>query len=59
VDDKERDVFLREVDEFCKQLRPGRHLQDARVCRLYEGTVEIMKLKIASSVLGKECEAYH
>lgn len=38
--------------------RPGRHLQDVRVCRIYEGTDEIMKLKIASSVLGKEYEAF-
>jgi alkylation response protein AidB-like acyl-CoA dehydrogenase len=40
-------------------FRPGRHLQDVRVCRIYEGTDEIMKLKIASSVLGKEFESYH
>ena len=39
-------------------FRPGRHLQDVRVCRIYEGTDEIMKLKIASAVLGKEYEAY-
>jgi alkylation response protein AidB-like acyl-CoA dehydrogenase len=39
-------------------FRPGRHLLDVRVCRLYEGTDEIMKLKIASAVLGKEYEAY-
>jgi alkylation response protein AidB-like acyl-CoA dehydrogenase len=38
--------------------RPGRHLQDVRVCRIYEGTDEIMKLKIASSVLGKDYEAF-
>lgn len=39
--------------------RPGRHLQDVRVCRIYEGTDEIMKLKIASKVLGgKEWEAF-
>jgi alkylation response protein AidB-like acyl-CoA dehydrogenase len=38
--------------------RPGRHLQDVRVCRIYEGTDEILKLKIAASVLGKEYEAY-
>lgn len=38
--------------------RPGRHWQDVRVCRIYEGTDEIMKLKIAASVLGKEYEAY-
>jgi alkylation response protein AidB-like acyl-CoA dehydrogenase len=38
--------------------RPGRHLQDVRVCRIYEGTDEILKLKIATAVLGKEYEAY-
>lgn len=38
--------------------RPGRHLQDTRVCRIYEGTDEILKLKIAASVLGKEYEAF-
>jgi len=39
--------------------RPGRHLQDVRVCRIYEGTDEILKLKIAASVLGgKEWEAF-
>jgi alkylation response protein AidB-like acyl-CoA dehydrogenase len=38
--------------------RPGRHLMDVRVCRIYEGTDEILKLKIATAVLGKEYEAY-
>ena len=38
--------------------RPGRHLQDVRVCRIYEGTDEILKLKIAASVLGKGYEAF-
>jgi len=38
--------------------RPGRHLVDVRVCRIYEGTDEILKLKIATAVLGKEYEAY-
>jgi alkylation response protein AidB-like acyl-CoA dehydrogenase len=38
--------------------RPGRHLQDVRVCRIYEGTDEIMKLKIAARLLGKEFEAF-
>src|SRR5262245_10359494 len=32
--------------------RPGRHLQDVRVCRIYEGTHEILKLKIAAATLG-------
>ena len=38
--------------------RPGRHLMDTRVCRIYEGTDEILKLKIAAAVLGKEYEAF-
>jgi alkylation response protein AidB-like acyl-CoA dehydrogenase len=38
--------------------RPGRHLQDVRVCRIYEGTDEILKLKIAAALLGKEYEAF-
>lgn len=38
--------------------RPGRHLMDVRVCRIYEGTDEILKLKIATGVLGKEYEAF-
>ena len=38
--------------------RPGRHLQDVRVCRIYEGTEEILKLKIAAALLGKEYEAF-
>jgi alkylation response protein AidB-like acyl-CoA dehydrogenase len=39
--------------------RPARHLADVRVCRIYEGTDEILKLKIAAAVLGKEWEAFH
>jgi alkylation response protein AidB-like acyl-CoA dehydrogenase len=38
--------------------RPGRHLQDVRVCRIYEGTDEILKLKVAAALLGKDYEAY-
>jgi alkylation response protein AidB-like acyl-CoA dehydrogenase len=39
--------------------RPGRHMMDVRVCRIYEGTDEILKLKIAAALLGgKEYEAY-
>ncbi len=39
--------------------RVGRHFVDNRVCRIYEGTDEILKLKIASSILGKEYRAYN
>lgn len=38
--------------------RPGRHLMDVRVCRIYEGTDEILRLKIAAEILGKEYEAF-
>ena len=38
--------------------RVGRHLQDVRVCRIYEGTDEILKLKIAAALLGKDFAAY-
>ena len=38
--------------------RPARHLTDVRVCRIYEGTDEVLKLKIAAAVLGKEWEAF-
>ena len=38
--------------------RPGRHLMDVRVCRIYEGTDEILKLKIANALLGKEYDAF-
>ena len=36
----------------------GRHYCDTRAPRIYEGTDEIMELKIASHVLGKEFEAF-
>jgi alkylation response protein AidB-like acyl-CoA dehydrogenase len=36
----------------------AKHFLDSRVARIYEGTDEIMELKIASSVLGREYEAY-
>ncbi|MDG6920234.1 MAG: acyl-CoA dehydrogenase family protein [Nitrososphaerota archaeon] len=36
----------------------AKHFLDSRVARIYEGTDEIMELKIASSVLGKDFDAY-
>ena len=38
--------------------RPGRHLVDTRVCRIYEGAEEVLKLKVAESVLGREFSAF-
>ncbi len=43
---------------YSELYRPARHLQDVRVCRIYEGTDEILQLKIAAAVLGKEFEAF-
>lgn len=43
---------------YSELYRPGRHWKDVRVCRIYEGTDEILKLKIAAGVLGKQYEAY-
>ena len=34
------------------------HFQDTRVARLYVGTDEILILKIAAAVLGKDYEAF-
>ncbi len=41
------------------ETRAPRHLVDTRVCRIYEGTDEIMVQKIAVSLLGSDYEAYH
>ena len=43
---------------WSKLYRVGRHLQDVRVCRIYEGTDEIIKLKIAAALLGKDFAAF-
>ncbi|MBO0888818.1 acyl-CoA/acyl-ACP dehydrogenase, partial [Candidatus Bathyarchaeota archaeon] len=40
------------------ETRAPRHLVDTRVCRIYEGTDEIMVQKIAVSLLGSDFEAY-
>ncbi len=43
---------------YSLENRPGRHLVDTRVSRIYEGTNEILEQKIANSLLGKGFEAY-
>ncbi len=40
------------------ETRAPRHLVDTRVCRIYEGTDEIMVQKIAVALLGTDFEAY-
>ena len=43
---------------YSELYRPGRHWKDVRVCRIYEGTDEILKLTFAMSVLGKDFAAF-
>jgi alkylation response protein AidB-like acyl-CoA dehydrogenase len=43
---------------YSELYRPGRHWKDVRVCRIYEGTDEILKLKIAAALLGKDYAAF-
>jgi len=43
---------------YSQLYRPARHWADVRVCRIYEGTDEIIKLKIAATLLGKENNAF-
>lgn len=43
---------------YSELFRPARHWKDVRVCRIYEGTDEILQLKIAASLLGKEHAAF-
>ena len=43
---------------YSELFRPGRHWKDVRVCRIYEGTDEILKLKIATGILGKDYQAF-
>ena len=43
---------------YSLENRPARHLADTRVCRIYEGTDQILEQKIALKILGREYEAY-
>ena len=43
---------------YTRELPVERWYRELRVLRIYEGTDEILKLKIASAVLGKEWEAF-
>jgi alkylation response protein AidB-like acyl-CoA dehydrogenase len=43
---------------YSELFRPARHWKDVRVCRIYEGTDEVLKLKIAASILGKDYAAF-
>jgi alkylation response protein AidB-like acyl-CoA dehydrogenase len=43
---------------YSLENRPARHLLDTRVCKIYEGTDEILEQKIAIGALGKDFEAF-
>src|SRR6059036_2540482 len=57
-DAADRAVQILGSSGYSFETRAPRHLVDTRVCRIYEGTDEIMVQKIAVSLLGSEYEAY-
>lgn len=57
-DAADRTVQIFGSSGYSFETRAPRHLVDTRVCRIYEGTDEIMVQKIAVSLLGPEFEAY-
>ena len=54
----DRAVQVFGANGYSLENRPARHLVDTRVCRIYEGTDQILELKIASKLLGSDFEAY-
>ncbi len=54
----DRTVQILGSSGYSFETRAPRHLVDTRVCRIYEGTDEIMVQKIAVSLLGSDYEAY-
>lgn len=57
-DAADRTVQILGSSGYSFETRAPRHLVDTRVCRIYEGTDEIMVQKIAVSLLGLGYEAY-
>ncbi len=57
-DAADRTVQILGSSGYSFETRAPRHLVDTRVCRIYEGTDEIMVQKIAVSLLGNDYEAY-
>jgi alkylation response protein AidB-like acyl-CoA dehydrogenase len=54
----DRAVQVFGANGYSLENRPARHLADTRVCRIYEGTDQILEQKIALKLLGSEFEAY-
>jgi alkylation response protein AidB-like acyl-CoA dehydrogenase len=57
-DAADRTVQIFGSSGYSFETRAPRHLVDTRVCRIYEGTDEIMVQKIAVGLLGPDFEAY-
>jgi alkylation response protein AidB-like acyl-CoA dehydrogenase len=57
-DAADRTVQIFGSSGYSFETRAPRHLVDTRVCRIYEGTDEIMVQKIAVNLLGTDFEAY-
>src|SRR5881628_2829003 len=57
-DAADRTVQIFGSSGYSFETRAPRHLVDTRVCRIYEGTDEIMIQKIAVNLLGQDFEAY-
>ncbi|MGI0081229.1 MAG: acyl-CoA dehydrogenase family protein, partial [Nitrososphaerales archaeon] len=57
-DAADRAVQIFGANGFSFENRPARHLVDTRVCRIYEGTDQILEQKIAVKLLGNEYESY-
>jgi alkylation response protein AidB-like acyl-CoA dehydrogenase len=54
----DRAVQIFGANGYSFENRPARHLVDTRVCRIYEGTDQILEQKIAVKLLGNEYEAF-
>lgn len=54
----DRAVQVFGANGFTFENRPARHLADTRVCRIYEGTDQILEQKIAVKLLGSEYKAF-
>jgi alkylation response protein AidB-like acyl-CoA dehydrogenase len=54
----DRAIQIFGANGFSFENRPARHLVDTRVCRIYEGTDQILELKIAVKLLGPDFEAF-
>jgi alkylation response protein AidB-like acyl-CoA dehydrogenase len=57
-DAADRAVQVLGANGYSFETRPARHLVDTRVCRIYEGTDQILEQKIAVKLLGQEFEAF-